>query len=290
LVISDFIGGTVNGSLRDQAWLPGLVALLLLVFGHAEVAHSDSLSPMGGEPLQMRTLENPPLAYTDEQGKVTGVLVDGIREAVRRTGREVEFQIYPWKRVLKEVAEGNADGAFNAGITEERKAWGHYHDSVLINETYVFFSSEPMALSRELHEAPELRVGTQLGYYYGKRFDRMLQDQSFRVLEVLQTIPRNLQLLKADRTDVFIGDLLPTLYYLKELGLENDIHIVKEKESGLPLVVSTSPTYVAFSKRRVDPSYVQEFDRALAAMKSSSAFDAIFERYHLDVPELSAAP
>jgi len=150
----------------------------------------------------------------------------------------------------------------------------------------VFFASEPMALSRDLEEASELRVGTQLGYYYGKRFDRILQDPPFRALEVAQTIPHSLTLLKADRTNVFIGDLLPTLYYLKELGLEDEIHIVREKESGLPLIVSTSPTYVAFSRRRVDPDYVLAFDEALRSVRADSTFDAILEKYQLNVPEV----
>jgi polar amino acid transport system substrate-binding protein len=243
-------------------------------------------APAHGQPLQMRTLENPPLAYTEDDGTVTGILVEGIREAVRRTGREVEFRIYPWKRVLKEVADGHADGAFNAGVTEERKAWGHYHESVLIDETYVFFANKPLTLSRELVEAPNLRVGIQLGYYYGERFERMLAESPFKAVEVSQTIPRNFRLLQADRTDVFIGDLLPTMYYLNELGLEDDIHVVREKESGLPLVVSTSPTYVAFSKRRVDPDYVQEFDAALRQIKADKTFESILETYQLNVPEL----
>jgi polar amino acid transport system substrate-binding protein len=280
------MGKVYYRSVKARVMLVGLTTLLTCIPVHGESAGTDSPRPLNGEPLQMRTLENPPLAYTDENGDVIGILVEGIREAVRRTGHEVEFRIEPWKRVLKEVATGNADGAFNAGKNEERETWGLYHNSVLMDETYVFFAREPRALSRNLKEAPELRVGIQLGYYYGERFDLLLQNPPFRALEVAQTIPRSLELLRADRTDVFIGDLLPTLYYLKELGLEDEIHIVREKESGLPLVVSTSPTYVAFSRRRIDPEYVQAFDEALESMKADLTFDAILGNYHMDVPEL----
>jgi polar amino acid transport system substrate-binding protein len=277
-------------SLKAGASLAGLTVLLTCLPANAENAPTNGKGPLDGELLQMRTLENPPLAYTDENGDITGILVDGIREAVRRTGHEVEFRIEPWKRVLQEVAVGNADAAFNAGRTEERQTWGLYHNSVLIDETYVFFAREPKALSRDLVEAPELRVGIQLGYYYGERFDRLLQDQPFRALEVSQTIPRNLKLLTADRTDVFIGDLLPTIHYLKELGLENEIHVVRGKESGLPLVVSTSPTFVAFSRRRIDPTYVQAFDEALESMKADGTYNAILDNYQLNLPELPETP
>lgn len=286
MIVAHRMGRALNHALKVRVLLAGLMILLIGLPAHAEDSDDDRVRPMHDQPLKMRTLENPPLAYTDENGLVTGILVDSIREAVRRTGHEVEFRIDPWKRVLLEVAEGNADGAFNAGKTAEREEWGLYHNSVLMNETYVFFSSEPMTLSRELEEAPELRVGIQLGYYYGERFDRMLQDPPFRALEVAQTIPRSLTLLRADRTDVFIGDLLPTIYYLKELGLEDEIHVVRDKESGKPLVVSTSPTYVAFSRRSVDPDYVQIFDEALKSVKMDGGFDDILSSYQMEFPEI----
>lgn len=277
-------------SLVRVAALTCLLILLLCVPASAETLLAGAPRPLAGEPLQMRSLENPPLAYTNEDGEVTGILVETILEAVRRTGHRVEFRLEPWKRVLREVSLGKADAAFNAGLTEERQAWGHYGSSVLIDETYVFFAREPRAMSGTLEEARELRVGTQLGYYYGERFEKMLQNSPFRSLEVSQTIPRNLRLLEARRTDVFIGDLLPTMHYLKEMGLEDRIHIVRDKASGLPLVVSTSPTYVAFSRRRVDPDYVESFDKALKSVKADGTYAAILSDYQLKVPELPGAP
>lgn len=123
----------------------------------------------------MRTLEKPPLEFTTASGKVTGIVVDIIREAARRTGRQVDIQVYPWKRVINEVAAGNADAAFNAGKSQERMVWGHFHSIVLIDETFVLFARHPILLSSTLNEAPDLRVGTQLGYYYGEKFDRILK-------------------------------------------------------------------------------------------------------------------
>jgi len=266
--------------------LIGLLMLVVSFSASAEFGDTDEMRPINGTPLRMLTLENPPLAFTDENGEVSGVLVDSIREAVSRTGHDVEFRIYPWKRVLREVSEGNADGAFNAGKTEQRQVWGRYHDEVLIDETYVFFANKPMALSPELKEAPELRVGIQLGYYYGERFDKMLKDPPFKSLEVTQTIPRNLKLLQANRTHVFIGDLLPTMHYMKELGLNDHIHIVTNANTGQPLVVSTSPTYVAFSRKRVNASYVQSFNKALKSIKSDATLSGILDSYMLDVPDL----
>lgn len=268
-----------------RSWRMAFLAVVLLTSLAATAATAPGM-PREGTPIQMITLENPPLAFTAPSGEITGILVDRIREAVRRTGHEVEFRIEPWKRVLQEVADGNADAAFNAGKTEEREQWGRYSSSVLFEETYVFFAREPMELSQTLDEAASLRVGTQLGYYYGERFDHLLQDPPFRSLQVSHTIERNLRLLQADRTNVFIGDLLPTLYYIEQMGLEGQIHIVREKGTDFPLVVSTSPTYVAFSRETIAQAYVDEFNQALESMKYDSTFEGIRENYRLGAPEL----
>ena len=111
MIVAHRMNRWLNRSLIARVLLAGLAFSVASLPAQAEMVQNDRLNPVQGEPLKMRTLENPPLAYTDEDGSITGILVDGIREAVRRTGHDVEFRIYPWKRVLKEVAEGNADGA-----------------------------------------------------------------------------------------------------------------------------------------------------------------------------------
>lgn len=238
--------------------------------------------PSEAKPIRMLTLENPPLEFTNADGEVTGIVVDLIHEASKRTNREVTIQIYPWKRVINEVAKGNADGAFNAGKTLERQSWGRYHSTALIDETFVFFARQPLALSPNLEEASQLDVGTQLGYFYGERFEQIVRDSPFKSMLEVSTIEHNLRLLMGRRTDVFIGDLLPTLYYIKALGLEGQIHIVREKASGKPLTVSVSPTYVAFSRKTVDQAYVDRFNQALDEIKADGTYSRIFDRYGLE--------
>lgn len=233
---------------------------------------------VGAQSLQVRTLENPPLEYMLD-GEVTGVAVDLTREAVRRTDLEANVEIRPWKRVLFEVAEGQADAAINTGRSEEREAWGLFPEESLIDETYVLFASRPMSLPDDLTGIENLSLGNQLGYFYGERFHTKVTNDRFRSVETTLTIERNLEKLKAKRIDLFIGDMLPTRYYISQMGLGNEIHVVLKEGTDQPLVLSVSPTYAAFSRKTISPDYVERFSQALRTMKEDGTYSRIVDAY-----------
>lgn len=232
----------------------------------------------GAQSLQIRTLENPPLEFVFD-GEVTGVAVDLTREAVRRTNLEANVEIRPWKRALYEVAEGQADAVINTGRSEEREAWGLFPDESLIDETYVLFSSRPMSLPKDLAGIEHLSLGNQLGYFYGEHFHTTVTNDRFRSVETTLTIERNLEKLAAKRIDLFIGDMLPTHYYISRKGFGDDVHIVLEEGTNQPLVVSISPTYAAFSRKTVSPEYVERFSQALKKMKADGTYARIVNSY-----------
>ncbi|MBS3803990.1 MAG: transporter substrate-binding domain-containing protein [Oleiphilaceae bacterium] len=233
---------------------------------------------MEARTFSVRTLENPPLEYTDN-GSVTGIAVELTREAIRRTGHDSEYKILPWKRVLLEVAEGRADVAINTGRSPEREIWGLYPDEVLIDETYVLFSYRPLSLPEDLGGVENLSLGNQLGYFYGEHFHKKITNERFRSVETMHTISRSLEKLAAGRTDLFIGDLLPTRYHISQMGLNDQIHRVQNEAADEPLVVSVSPTYAAFSRKTVSPEYVQAFSQALKDMKDDGTYTRILNTY-----------
>lgn len=237
---------------------------------------------LSAAPLQVRTLENPPLEYMLD-GEVTGVAVDLTREAIGRTGLEANVEIRPWKRVLYEVARGQADIAINTGQSAEREAWGIFPHETLINETYVLFSSTPMSLPEDLSGIEKFSLGNQLGYFYGEHFHTKVTDERFRSVETTLTIERNLEKLIAKRIDLFIGDMLPTRYYISQMGLGDDVHVVLKEGTDQPLVVSVSPTYAVFSRKTMSPEYVERFNRALREMKEDGTYARIVDAYLKDL-------
>jgi polar amino acid transport system substrate-binding protein len=234
--------------------------------------------PLAAATFEFRTLENPPLEFTRD-GKIVGIAVDLVREAVKRTGHDANIEIRPWKRVLRETATGLADGAFNAGRSEAREQWGMYPDEKLIDETYVLFSHRPIALPESFEGIEQLRLGDQLGYYYGETFHKAVLDQRFKSVETAHTIEKNIEKLMAQRIDVFIGDLLPTRYYIDAMGLNDEIQPVSNASEDAMLVISTSSTYLAFSRKSVNPAYVEKFSVALRSMKEDGTYARIIRSY-----------
>ncbi|MFE8070383.1 transporter substrate-binding domain-containing protein [Marinobacteraceae bacterium S3BR75-40.1] len=232
--------------------------------------------------LRFRTLENPPLEY-HQKGLVVGLAADLIREAVKRTGHTAQIKIRPWKRVLLEVSQGMADAAFNAGRSAEREEWGLFSEEMLVEERYVLFSKQHLNLPADLSGIENLVLGKQLGYFYGERFMQVLAESRFKNVQTKLTITQCLELLMAERTDVFVGDWMPTLYYLRKMEASDHVFPVRQRGSDEPLVVSVSPTFVVFSRKTVTPEYVREFDRALRAMKADGTYAAIVRSYGYQV-------
>lgn len=251
-------------------WPATLCLWMILGVCHAQAADT----------LQFRTLENPPLEYTKD-GQVAGLAADLVREATRRTGHEAEIRIRPWKRVLLEIRKGTADAAFNAGRNAERSQYALFGEEVLIDERYVLFSHRRLELPQTLDGVEDYVLGKQLGYFYGDRFMQLLAGSRFKDVHTEQSITRNLKLLMAERTDLFVGDWLPTLYYLRELNASDEVFPVHQLGTDDPLTVSVSPTYVAFSRETVSPDYVDAFDAALREMKEDGTYESILQHYEM---------
>ncbi|WP_292957310.1 MULTISPECIES: transporter substrate-binding domain-containing protein [unclassified Neptuniibacter] len=79
------------------------------------------------------------------------------------------------------------------------------------------------------------------------------------------------------RIDMFIGDQLPVLYYIKEQGLEDQIDMVLYDSAKLEVLYWT--TYILFSKKRVSPQLVSKVNQAMEAMKLDGTYDQIIRRY-----------
>ena len=239
-----------------------------------------SLSKASADTLNLRTLHNPPLEY-EENGVVTGALSEIVAEAVKRTGRDVLIELRPWKRAQKEVEDGDADGCFNTGNTEWRREWAYFNEDVLYNETYALFlrSDDSVKIPADMKNVSHLRVGIQRGYAYGGEFQKALDEKRFKEISEVESIEQNIKKLISKRIDFFVGDRIPSLYYLELAGVRKQVSIFKDDVTGQEVIVSVWPTYVAFSKKTVSSEYVKKFNDALLQIKKDGTYQRIFDKY-----------
>lgn len=233
--------------------------------------------------LKAATLEYPPYQYT-LNGKPTGFSIDIINEASSRLNdTKIEFSFYPWKRAVFLTKNGDSDLLFNAGKSEDRKIWGKYTQTVLIHQDYVLFKKRGthIELKSDYSNANLYSIAVRSGYLYGtRRFRDALDNNRFLGVEYSESTIQSVNMLLGGRVDIFVGDHLPVMHYLKSNGLINDIEIIKDAtqiESNL--IVLKWPTYLLFNKQNVTDSFIEQFDKTLAEMKQDGTYKKLYDKY-----------
>lgn len=234
--------------------------------------------------LVAATLEYPPYEYT-ENGVARGIAIDIIKEAALRTKTyDIEFDFLPWKRAVYTVKSGHNDVLFNAGKNEERQQWGKYVENVLILQEYVLFKkrSSSINVNSNFDNVKNHSIAVRLGYLYGSgNFRNAIDQNKFSGVTFSKSTQQSVDMLLSDRIDLFVGDYLPVMHYIKKNGLEDRIDIVKNSiDKTNDLIVLTWPTYIVFNKESVTDRYVDDFNNAMTEMKLDGFIDNVFKRYN----------
>jgi polar amino acid transport system substrate-binding protein len=222
------------------------------------------------EPLQVVTLEYPPLEY-EEQGAIKGIAVDIVKEVFARMQQPITIKLYPFARALEMIKEGKADAIFTFSKLPERETFADYPSEVLVEQTVSLFVRQdaPITYDGDVISLRPYTCGVMQGAKYGPIYDEAMK--TMKVEEVTDHWENVLKLAK-NRLDVIIGPRLVILFTIKALGHQGDV-----KELYPPL--ETVPTYLAFSKTRVAPGIKEQFERILKELKRDGTYDNIIQSY-----------
>lgn len=225
--------------------------------------------------------ENPPSEFTARNGDIRGFNADIAREALRRMGYTAKILIVPWNRALAMVRAGNADGILDAAFTPERKAFLRYpHTPINVEHLYAYQrSTTDIRLFPDLSDARKLRVGLLTGAAYGPRFTRQIANGTFAHVEYTVVPEHNLRKLLSKRMDMFIKAQQPLQKMAQRMGAEEKIKPVLSRLDGKPLLISTSKTYLAFSRKKVSQEFVEKIDHILEQMRDEGFMKKAHEVY-----------
>lgn len=231
--------------------------------------------------FKANTLSSPPYIYKDG-GQVTGIAVDIVNEAFHRIGGyKVKYTLLPWRRAVKRTKEGEVDLLLYASHSEQREAWGRYVDSVLINTSFKLFkrADATIQLNPDFNEVSHLSIAVRGGYIYQPgEFLRAVQNNQFRDVIYSDSTEQSIELLLRGRIDLFIGDELPVVFFLKQRQLQKVVDTVKL--NGEALEVFSVPTYILLSKQNTDVELSGQLSDALNGMRSDGTYQNIYDRYH----------
>lgn len=225
-----------------------LVALLIAVVS----AHANA-----GCTLRMRVNDVPP-QYMEKQGKWTGLGVDRMTALLKEAGCDIRFVKMPWKRSLVSLGEGHIDGMINVNYTPERaqKFWflwyGHMENTVLVMRKKD--SHRPQTFSDVLNMPG--KIAYEMGDLFGPPLMEAIEHNStFQKKLVTITEAKQYNMLIYKRVEAVFDMEENARYQLATDPEWSSLTMV-------PLVVSSVPDFMAFSKASVSPELFQRLQAA----------------------------
>ena len=228
------------------------------------------------ETLPLSTGEWKP--YTSAKMEGYGFFSEIVAAAFKEAGIEISIDFYPWKRCEATVKSGTAFAAFPYSITEKRKRFSYFSDSVSTSTTVLFYNNQLHKTPIHFDSMEALRsysiIGV-LGYFYAEKF----KEKKIQVYYV-PTEEKALELIFFKRYD-----LLPLNKYV---GIDLIDEKFPEKRHFFSLCetpLSTDTLHLMVSKRFPNSKELtQKFNAALIRLKEQGKYQKIVDRR---VPELS---
>jgi polar amino acid transport system substrate-binding protein len=141
--------------------------------------------------------------YLSEYSYKYGLASHIVTEAFKLEGITVKWGFFPWKRAYLEAQKGeNWDASAVWWPTEERKE-SFFLSDALVKTSYVFFHLKSRKFEwKSVEDLKGLKIGTTLGYDYGKELMTAMKDRKISFQEV-SSDEKNFDKLLLGRIDIF---------------------------------------------------------------------------------------
>lgn len=251
-----------------RRWLAGLACAACHALGWAA-------APGAGEISLVRGDENYPPFEMVVGGKLKGVHVEMVEAVAQRLGLRVKWQSLPWKRALRMVELGQADGVTYIGRTPEREAWAIFDDDNVLSSTEI-------RLVVLQARAQDISYDGNLATFLDKRSPIVVRGFEFGLADI-------------DQRKKFAADNMADLVRQLQAHV-SDVAVVNwsdftgafagkpEFKQVAPLTpaIKTNYNYIAFAKAGNRAAVAQRFAQALVAYKKSAAYSALLKRYRVE--------
>jgi len=236
------------------------------------LVQAESHADAQDKPIVLASFDYPPFMEM-ANGLPSGIMVEVITEAFRRAGTPVEITLYPLGRNFMMVDAGEVDGMFTVKKNPERIATYVFSREPLLTQDYVIFVARDSKLKFDgkLEELGSQLIGVVRDTSYGQVFDSAVRDGTLKRLDSTLTHESNFRKLLLHHVDAVVSSKIVGLSILKRLNASEQAKIIGPS-------LETTQSYVMFG-RKVNPSIVQSFDKAIANMRSDGTFNKIFDKY-----------
>lgn len=220
------------------------------------------------ETIIVLAMDYPPYEFMTADGRQRGCDLEVVREALNRCGYRVDFQFYPWSRVMRMMQTGEGVAAISATKTIKRTKYLEFSDPIsAFTEVILVRKDFAGPVPNKYEDFRGIALGTMIDWVFSDKLKKLNIKHDMSKDE-----PVALQKLVSGRIDGIVTTLESTLYQAKKLGL-NSRHF----KWG---VVEEVPFRMCLSKKWPEAKAVLEaFNAMLAEMKEDGSYDEIHARY-----------
>jgi len=242
-----------------------LVFLGLLAL-HANLSQAKELK------VGVGNLSYPPY-YFEENGRLTGAVIEISQHVAAKLGHTLVFEQYPWPRVQFYLRNGNVDLVVLYFKTPARQEFVTYTDVPHIYDSSYLVKKKGVAIpfDGDLAGLEAYVFGSVRGYAYGRAYDNAHQLRKQKVGDEKQLI----RILLHGRVDLAVGSKAVISAQAMAAG-------VLDKLVFLRPAIEIAPAYFAFSKANVDsPKLAQEFSAEIRKFVKTQKYQKILKKYSL---------
>jgi len=224
------------------------------------------------ERIQLVGFSYPPF-YQVKNGTASGIAVDLAKELFSRLDRQYALSIYPLKRTLSMLENGQADCVIILIKTPQRQKFLRFTEPIVTARGLIWSSTERAKHPIHFETLQDLRrykIGITRGYSYGQDFDNFLQSMN---VETANSDYSNLLKLLEHRIDIFPGN---------ELVVQSLINQHPELRNKF---LRSSKTFfewdlrIAISRKSHLVEHLPEIEAVLADLKREGVVDEIIQSY-----------
>ncbi len=243
-----------------------ITAMLLACFSVAAMAQ-DQVVRVAGDPY-------PPWSIGEAGAKPEGgIAVEIARELFKRMSLETTEFVYPFKRGIQRIKDGEEDVILMVSRNDERDKFMLFTPPVRNVKFVIFYPQQRDEFDwNSWEDLKQFRIGTVGGYNMGDDWPKAIELHNLQIEEVKANI-FNMKKMQAGRIDLFITD-----FEVMQRIIENNPEFRgKFKWHEKPIYESVNN--LGISKKSFLAPKIAEINKVMKAMQEDGTFQSIFCKY-----------
>ncbi len=261
----------INKTIENSASKIGKIGLRISDMEKNLIDLLEGLSKKSGEKrdyLLVCATPYPPYIICEENKKVSGIDIDILKEAARRSDISIKFDMYTWDASLYMIEKGLIDIIPSISATEDRLKFIDFSIEYRESIDHIFISKSNKNI-KKYEDLYKYRIGTVSNFIYPKKFE---EDTRLKKI-VSQHLSFSIESLLKDEVDVIILNEYSAKYYLnnKDLNISFKVHEFR--------LTDDTTDKIGFSKVSCNHEEIKKINLALEEMKNDGTLKDISDRY-----------